>query len=123
MIRHWVVLDLEVFRHHESDPLVRREIQDNCDGTHFIAYDIRSFPAELIVAKSPTMAVALDRGVDAVRPLQPKWQADLTGHWSRTDPPPDLQELVLRFGGYDKIPVEAWTIFNQLMAKWKERRR
>lgn len=121
MIRHWVVLDLDVFRRHEGDPLVRRETQDNGDGTYFNAYDILSFPPELVVAKSPTMAIAFEHGVAAVRPLQPK--TDLNAHWSRTDPPPDLQALVLRFGGYDKIPAAAWAGFDQLMANWKERRR
>jgi hypothetical protein len=70
MIRHWAVLDLDVFRRHERDPLVRYEIQDNHDGTHFIAYDIRSFPSELVIASSPTMATALRYGVYAVEQLR-----------------------------------------------------
>jgi hypothetical protein len=70
MIRHWVVLDLDVFRRFENDSGVRYEILDNRDGTYFVAYDLRSFPSELIVAKSPTMALALEQGVHSVEPLK-----------------------------------------------------
>ena len=43
--------------------------------------------------------------------------------WLRRNPPPDLQVLVERFGGYDKIPSEAWAEFDRAMAAWHERRR
>jgi hypothetical protein len=36
---------------------------------------------------------------------------------------PDLQELVARFGGYSKVPPEAWTEYDQAMAEWHRARR
>jgi hypothetical protein len=41
----------------------------------------------------------------------------------RADPPPDLQELVVRHGGYDKITPEAWAEYDRTMMAWKARRR
>lgn len=38
-------------------------------------------------------------------------------------PPPDLQELVARHGGYDKITPEAWAEYDRTMAEWQQRRR
>lgn len=43
--------------------------------------------------------------------------------WLRANPAPDLQELVARWGGYDKIPAEAWAEHDRTMAEWQERRR
>jgi len=37
--------------------------------------------------------------------------------------PPDLQELLARFGGYDKITPEAWAAYDKAMAVWQRRRR
>jgi hypothetical protein len=37
--------------------------------------------------------------------------------------PPDLQELVARFGGYDKITPEAWAEYDRAMAEWQLKRR
>jgi hypothetical protein len=42
--------------------------------------------------------------------------------WLRANPAPDLQELVARHGGYDKIPPEAWAEYDRAMAEWQERR-
>jgi hypothetical protein len=124
MIRNWAVLDLNVFRRYEDDPYVRKEIQDNRDGTHFIAYDIRSFPRELVVGVSPTMAMALERGVHAVEPLP------IIAKTRKLIAPPDLQALVLAhavydetgkmIGGYDRITPEAWARFDADMAAWKD---
>ena len=43
--------------------------------------------------------------------------------WLRSNPTPDLQELVARHGGYDKISPEAWAEHDRAMAEWQERRR
>jgi hypothetical protein len=43
--------------------------------------------------------------------------------WIGKDPAPDLQELVAHFGGYDKIPPEAWAAYDKTMAAWQLRRR
>lgn len=43
--------------------------------------------------------------------------------WLRANPAPDLQELVARHGGYDKIPPEAWAEHDRAMADWQARRR
>ncbi len=37
--------------------------------------------------------------------------------------PPNLQRLVIEFGGYDRILPEAWARFDADMAGWKERLR
>jgi|SRR5262249_40664638 len=42
--------------------------------------------------------------------------------WLRANPAPDLQELVRRHGGYDKITREAWAEHDRAMAEWQERR-
>jgi hypothetical protein len=39
------------------------------------------------------------------------------------NPAPDLQDLVRKHGGYDKIPPEAWTEYDRAMAEWHECRR
>ena len=36
---------------------------------------------------------------------------------------PDLQALVVRHGGYNNIPPEAWAEFDRQTAEWQERRR
>jgi hypothetical protein len=43
--------------------------------------------------------------------------------WLRANPAPDLQGLVARHGGYDKITPEAWAEYDRAMADWQERRR
>lgn len=42
--------------------------------------------------------------------------------WIKRDPPPDLQELVRRFGGYSKIPPAAWEEHDRALAAWQLRR-
>jgi hypothetical protein len=34
-------------------------------------------------------------------------------------PPPDLLALVARYGGFSKVPVEAWRAFDKRVAKYK----
>jgi hypothetical protein len=36
--------------------------------------------------------------------------------------PPDLQDLIGRFGGYANIPPEAWVEHDRAMAAWKQAR-
>jgi hypothetical protein len=40
-----------------------------------------------------------------------------------TKRPPHLQDLVARFGGYDKITPGAWVEYDRAMAEWHVRRR
>jgi hypothetical protein len=37
--------------------------------------------------------------------------------------PPDLQELVAKHGGYDKITAKGWAEFDRAMAEWQQWRR
>jgi hypothetical protein len=37
--------------------------------------------------------------------------------------PPDLQELVARFGGYNKITAEGWAEYDRAMAEYQQQRR
>ena len=67
-------------------------------------------------------------------PLTRKWREDYR-RWIREgcptpeqaaaapSAPPDLQELVARAGGYDRITVEQWAEFDRQMADWQVRRR
>jgi hypothetical protein len=41
----------------------------------------------------------------------------------KRDPPPDLQQLVERYGGYSRVPPEAWAKIDAAMAAWERRRR
>jgi hypothetical protein len=36
--------------------------------------------------------------------------------------PPDLHELIDRFGGYGAIPPDAWAAFDRALAEWKQAR-
>jgi hypothetical protein len=124
MIRNWSVIDLDVFRRHKDDPLVRFEEQDNKDGTRFRAYDIQSYPDNLIVFASPTMRLALERGVRAVEPLpvivKPR----------KLKPQPNLQDLVesltirdpitreIIVPGYPRITPQMWAELDAAKAEW-----
>ena len=52
-------------------------------------------------------------------PIKPETYAE----WLARNPAPDLQRLVERWDGFSKVPVDAWTQFDQQMARWQERRR
>jgi hypothetical protein len=43
--------------------------------------------------------------------------------WVRDNPPPDLQELVSRFGSYTDIPAASWKEFDRAMLEWDMRRK
>lgn len=55
-LSRWFVLDLNVFRakliRNASLRPTRDREKPNRDGTHFMPYDVREFPAELVVAAS-----------------------------------------------------------------------
>lgn len=35
-------------------------------------------------------------------------------------PAPSLQDLVVQWGGYDKIPNQAWQQYDRDLAQWRE---
>jgi hypothetical protein len=39
---------------------------------------------------------------------------------TRNEPAPDLQELVRAWGGYNKIPPDAWREFDAAMKAWRQ---
>jgi hypothetical protein len=43
--------------------------------------------------------------------------------WIKSDPPPDLQELVAKCGSCSAIPAEAWADYDVRCAAWQERRK
>jgi hypothetical protein len=43
--------------------------------------------------------------------------------WRIAHPPPDLQELVTRWGDYWSIPDEAWIKWQDAMKRWREERK
>ena len=45
------------------------------------------------------------------------------GKWLDVNPEPSLQDLVAKFGGYDKITPQAWAEYDAMMDDWKRRYR
>jgi hypothetical protein len=43
--------------------------------------------------------------------------------WLEKNPAPDLQELVRRHGGYNRITPQAWREWDAAQAAWEEKRR
>jgi hypothetical protein len=41
------------------------------------------------------------------------------GAWLKKNPPPDLQALVKKFGGHDKITPHAWAEFDAMSDAWR----
>jgi hypothetical protein len=41
--------------------------------------------------------------------------------WLEKNPEPSLQELVECYGGFSRVPVEAWQEFDRRMEDWKRR--
>jgi hypothetical protein len=116
-LRDWALIDLRVFREWATDHRVNNaDLIDNRDGTYGRAFDLRLAPPEMLVKVSETMELALTAGMNAVDHL-PSGPPRLTRH------PPCLQELVARFGGYDRIPPEAWVEWDRQQKEWSERHR
>ncbi len=42
--------------------------------------------------------------------------------WLERNPPPDLQELLTAFGGYDRITPWAWERYDADLADWQAQR-
>ena len=114
LLRHWMVLDLEVFRANLDDRYVYREEQDNRDGTFFTAYGLESFPKNILIAASDTIKLALEKGVPAVPQLPVRESKSRI-----LRPAPDLQELVAKHGGYNKITAEAWAQYDRDLAIYR----
>ena len=49
-------------------------------------------------------------------------QSDYTV-WLKSNPSPDLEALVAKFGGYNKITPQAWAEHDRAMEEWQRRRR
>jgi hypothetical protein len=58
-------------------------------------------------------------------PLTRRWVEDYKNHIAGqlSGACPDLQELVQRWGGYDRIPPEAWSEYDLALAEWRNMRR
>ena len=44
---------------------------------------------------------------------------DTFAEWLTDNPEPSLQALVERWGGYSRVPPEAWTAFDRSMQRWR----
>lgn len=114
ILRHWVILDLTVLRPWLTDFRIKHaEVIDNHDGTYGLAFELRNLEPEAFIATSETMQVALERGMESVEPLP-------SGAKRVLRPSPNLQDLVARSGGYDRITPEAWAKFQADTKKWME---
>ena len=123
LLRHWMVLDLEVFRAHINDPLLYKEEQDNKDGTFFTAYSLRSFPDNILIGASDTIKIALREGVPAVPQLPVREQPSDFAEWLNLNPEPNLQKLAVQYGGAGRIPADVWQQFDRGMESWRARYR
>jgi hypothetical protein len=115
-LRHWTILDLDVFRQWLTDDRIKQaHVIDNHDRdqTRGLAWELNLLPDEMFIEKSDTMKLALEFGLDAIEPLP-------SAPPRRLRPPPDLQELVARHGGYDRIPAWAHAEYDCQLAQWKE---
>jgi hypothetical protein len=117
ILRHWVVIDLAVFRRVVDDAVAYAQTIDNHDGTYGKAFEIRRLPPEGLIACSETMTIALARGLGAVPPPGNPFKET-----QRPPKPPDLQALVAKHGGYHKITSEAWAEWDRLNEDWKQAR-
>jgi hypothetical protein len=114
VIRHWVVIDLNVFRSWADDVQISRaRTIDNFDGTYGKAFELKSLPDEAFIAVSDTIKLAIKSGLAAVPSL---YQAPAR----RLMAPPDLQTLVAEYGGYNKITPEAWEEWDAATKQWKQ---
>jgi hypothetical protein len=52
----------------------------------------------------------------------PEPDADFAA-WIRRNPPPSVQSLAVRYGGYSSIPETAWADFDAAMEYWQGLRR
>ena len=112
-LRHWALLDLNVFRNWANDHRVAQaKLIDNKDGTYGRAFDLRLSPSEGVIASSETMQTALRQGMQAIEPLP-------SGPPRRTRRAPDLQELVNRFGTFNQITPEAWAQYDRQFEQWR----
>ena len=112
VLRHWVILDLDVLRRWLTDARIRHtEIIDNHDGSYGLAFDLHWLEPEAFIACSETMRVALEQGMQSL-PLLP------TGPERVLRPGPSLQDLVARFGRYDLITPEAWAQYHAEDKRW-----
>ena len=48
--------------------------------------------------------------------------AELVSDWEQRHPPPSLEALVVRYGGYRQIPVEAWDRYHAELTAWQRAR-
>src|SRR5262245_12561958 len=109
--RHWMVIDLELFRKYHAN--AHYEDGDNKDGTYFRSFHLWSFPQSILVATSQTMRLAIDAGtVDAV-PLAPIKD-------NPTEQLSALHVLIRQYGAYSKIPPQAWIEYDNAMERWKD---
>jgi len=67
------------------------------------------------------MFVALKRALSHAVGLTVNLKRDSSfSEWLRDNPEPNLQELVERYGGYARVPIEAWRRFDADMKRWQE---
>ena len=113
VLRHWMLLDLNVFRRWATDDRVRMAYRiDNLDGTIGRAFDVRTFPPEGVLAVSDTMALAMLKGMQAVAVL-PSCAPRIVRQG------PSLQELVARAGGYNRVTSAQWAKHDRDVAEWQ----
>jgi hypothetical protein len=112
-LRHWVLLDLAVFRRWLTDARIEHaRVIDNQDGTYGRAFDLRNIDPAATIATSETMQTALEFGTDAIEPLA-------TAPPRCLRPAPSLTDLVAKHGGYNRIPVDAWERHLRDVEAWK----
>ena len=113
-LRHWVLIDLAKFREGIDYHVSRARQIDNRDGTYGLAFDLRSMSPEIIVAASDTMRAAMAAGaMEVVEPLPTAERERVVIH------PPQLKDLIAKFGGHDLITPAAWARWDAEQAIWQ----
>lgn len=112
-LRHWGLIDLHQFRNWITDERIEAaKLIDNRDGSWGRSFSFQSLPETMIIARSDTLAAAMERGMDAVAPLS-------TAAPRRVRLPPSLQDLLTQHGRYDLITPAAWAEYDRAVAAWR----
>jgi hypothetical protein len=102
-LRRWIIIDLHAFREWLTDERINAaKLIDNRDGTYGRAFNILEI-SSMIIAASDAMNAAIKSAIGTPR---------------QTTMPPQLADLISKYGGYDLIPQEAWEDHDKKSAAW-----
>jgi hypothetical protein len=110
--------------HREAPAIVCARFELN-NGEVLATYDATTL-AELVVPvdDNPYAGIVPLAGTSTVERARPDVPADDSfSRWLKDNPPPDLQGLVRKYGGYSNIPAAAWAEYDRAVEAWQRCRR